>query len=396
MIVAYDPILVVASVLIAIMASFTALRLLAGLRHVDASTRKAQIAKAATATGGGIWSMHFVGMLAVRLPVPINYDLLYTLGSVLIAILIAGIGLAMMHMGQRSLAKTAAAGTVIGIGIVCMHYVGMAAIQGNCLVRYAPLGFAIPTVIAIVASTCALALAYKRRTVVQMALGAAVLGVTISGMHYSAMAFTSFEAIANAVPLTRPILPDTHLALVVAVASFLVCGLFLLSTLPVEDRSGLSRAGAVLEAPPPMAAGHAGLLTGGEGEDRIQTARPGEAEATLAGEAQGPLRIPYERNNVTYFLRADDIRAIKADGHYTEIYDGQGRFFCPWSLSKLEEALAGRPFLRTHRSFLLNVQHATGFERQKDKAYVLVSGAGLPAIPVSRSYLGEVRRALGV
>lgn len=385
MIVSYDPLLVVASVAVAAMASFTGLRLLMGLRHVDSATRKVQLTKAAMAIGGGIWSMHFVGMLALRLPIPVSYDLLYTLGSVLIAVLITGAGLALMHMGTRSLAKIVAAGALIGCGIVAMHYVGMEALQGSCIVSYSALGFVLPTVIAVISSTCALALAYKKRTLLQLSLGAVVLGITISGMHYSAMAFTAFSRIETAIPFEGPVLPDTYLALVVAVAAFVVCGLFLLSALPMDDTAGRGEPAQTGE----LAA--AGTVS--------PVVSPAVASEELAAPAHPPhdrIRIPYERNNTTYFLAPDEIRSIKADGHYTEIYDGAAHVFCPWSLSKLEGLLKGTAFLRTHRSFLLNMEHATGFERQKDKAFVLVAGQSREAVPVSRSHMEDVRKALGI
>ncbi|WP_420403272.1 MHYT domain-containing protein [Nisaea sp.] len=389
MIVSYDPLLVVASVAVAAMASFTGLRLLTGLRYVDSTTRKAQLAKAAMAIGGGIWSMHFVGMLALRLPVPVAYDLLYTLGSVLIAILITGAGLALMHLGARSLSKTVAAGTLIGCGIVAMHYVGMEAIQGSCIVSYSPLGFVLPTLIAILASTCALALAYKKRTLIQLSLGALVLGITISGMHYSAMAFTAFSRSEAAILVERPMLPDTYLALVVAVAAFVVCGLFLLSALPMEDTRPIRDT----PAPEPHTPGeNAGAPAGASLSGGGAAHKADQAPAA----AHGRIRIPYERNNTTYFLTPDNIRSIRAAGHYTEIYDGAAHVFCPWSLSKLEGMLKGTAFLRTHRSFLLNMEHAAGFERQKDKAFVLVAGHSREAIPVSRSHMGDVRKALGL
>ena len=389
MIVSYDPLLIVASVAVAMMASFTGLRLLTGLRYLDSATRKAQLAKAAMAIGGGIWSMHFVGMLALRLPVPVAYDLLYTLGSVLIAILITGGGLAFMHLGVRSRLKTAAAGTLIGCGIVAMHYVGMEALRGSCIISYSPLGFVLPTMIAVLSSTFALTLAYKKRTLIQLSMGALLLGFTISSMHYSAMAFTAFSPTATTILVERPILPDTYLALVVSVAAFIVCGLFLLSALPLDGPYPF-RNRPTLEAD--GKGGDAPVLA-----DVSSSTEIAEQQGRHAPDKPlGLIRIPYERNNATYFITPDKIRSIKADGHYTEIYDGAAHVFCPWSLSKLEEILKGATFLRTHRSFLLNMKYAAGYERQKDKAFVLVSGQSREAIPVSRSHMVDVRKALGL
>ena len=255
LVVAYDPWMVAASVIVAVMASFTGLRLASGLKAMPAGRRKLQIAKAAFALGAGIWSMHFVAMLAVRLPIVLGYDALHTLGSVLISILITGLGLSLMFVGERALTRTMLAGTLTGLGIVSMHYVGMAAVSGYCLVSYDPTGFFVSTAIAILFSICALRLAYGRHTLKQLSIGAAVLGVTISGMHYSAMAYTRFTELTDAAPAAAPIIQSDYLALIVAVAAFVVCGLFLLTALPLEATSDA----AVPEWPavavvPPLAA----------------------------------------------------------------------------------------------------------------------------------------------
>src|SRR5262245_26261363 len=126
MIFSFDPMLVVASVLVAIMASFTGLRLAGDLSALPLPAKRIRIAEAACALGGGIWSMHFVGMLALRLPVSISYDALHTLSSVLVSILITGLGLAFVHLGEPSghrAWRTVVSGTLIGLGIVTMHFI---------------------------------------------------------------------------------------------------------------------------------------------------------------------------------------------------------------------------------------------------------------------------------
>jgi NO-binding membrane sensor protein with MHYT domain len=385
--------LVAASVVVAVMASFTGLRLVSGLWAVEPGRRRLQIAKAATALGGGIWSMHFVAMLAVRLPIAISYDALYTLGSVLISILITGLGLALMYVGERPFTGAAIAGTLTGLGIVSMHYVGMAAISGNCLVSYVPAGFFVSSAIAILFSICALRLAYGRRTLVQLSLGAAVLGVTISSMHYSAMAFTRFTELADAVQLAAPVIQNGYLALIVALAAFVVCGFFLLTALPIggrrhaNDDTPLRGPVAIwtslAETSVPTAA-----TPGGGGTEPM----PAPAPVTAAER----VRLPYEQNSAVFFVDAERIHAIKAEGHYTRLYDGDDSYFCPWSISKVEAHLTGHSFLRTHRSFLVNIRHARAFRRKKDKAYLLVPAVGEELVPVSRFHVAEVRRALGL
>lgn len=386
MVVTYDPLMVLASVVVAIMASFTGLRLASGLGNATGTARRMQIAKAAFALGGGVWSMHFIGMLAIRLPVPIGYDALYTLSSALIAVLITGFGLSMMHVGERTLISTLSAGTLTGLGIVSMHYVGMQAISANCLVVYEPAGFFVSSAIAVLASICALALGYGRRTLGQLSLGSVILGVTIAAMHYSAMGFTEFFRSDAVASVTAPVIPHDYLALIVALAAFVVCGLFLLTALPLDHE--------------PIAAATEGPAAPifAPASPPVNDAKP--ALATLPTVAIEPisnrLRIPYEQNGATFFLDADRILAIKAEGHYTRLYDGQDGYFCPWSISKLETQLAGRSFVRTHRSFLVNIPHAGAFKREKDKAYLIVPALEETMVPVSRFHVAEVRRALGL
>jgi putative hydrolase of the HAD superfamily len=158
------PVLITASVLIAVMAAFTALRLTNGLRALAPAARRPVIAKAAIALGGGIWSMHFVGMLALQLPVTVRYEALPTLISALFVTLVVGIGFIALHFGTRDWRRILVAGTLIGSGIVGMHYLGMSAVSGNCVASYSPGGIIIATAVGVAASTFGLWLAYHRRT----------------------------------------------------------------------------------------------------------------------------------------------------------------------------------------------------------------------------------------
>ena len=356
LVVSYDWVLVAASVVVAILASFTGLRLASGLRNLAPQQRKPQIAKAAIALGGGIWSMHFIGMLAVRLPVAIEYDALATLGSALVAILITGIGLALLHFGERTQWRILIAGVTMGLGIVLMHYIGMAAIRGNCVVSYSLAGLFLAPAVGILASIGALWLAYKKRSLRDIALGAIVQGLSISAMHYTGMIYTHFSPSAELVILPEPILSSGIMALLVAVAAFLICGFFLLTAIPGEAAEQ-------------------------EAEDK---------------DVKEPLRkLPYEKNNATHFLPVDEIRTIKAEGHYTRLFDGAGEYFCPLSISDIEDRLEGSNFLKTHRSHLVNIAHVSGIQKVGDKAACLLDDAASSQIPVSRSRVRDVRRALG-
>jgi NO-binding membrane sensor protein with MHYT domain len=422
--VAYDPTLVVASVIVAVMAAYTGLRVTTGIGTLAAHRQKIEIAKAAVALGGGIWSMHFVAMLAVSLPVPIEYDALRTLGSVLIAILITGLGLIGLHAGPPSPGRLVAAGTITGFGIVSMHYVGMSAIGGHCMPVFAPEGYAISTAIAIGASIGAFWLAYRQRSHAQLALGAVALGLAISAMHYSAMIYTRFSLATEIVPISEPTLTGGVLAMIVAVAAFVICGLFLLTALPLATATAGGAApstvstassapgstaafsfaaagiGGLASPPSPRtvlgaAAAHAVARRLGRNGAATSTAEP-KAEPAAAPPPGTPVRLPYELNNTVRFVALDDVSAIRADGHYTWLRRGEAELFCPWSISKVETLVDPERFVRTHRSHLVNIVYVTGFARDGDKAFCLLGDGDDSRVPVSRTRVADIRRLLGM
>ncbi|MEZ5934107.1 MAG: MHYT domain-containing protein [Alphaproteobacteria bacterium] len=401
--VTYDPILIIASVLIAIMASFTGLRLMAGIGGLGLQARRVAIAKAAVALGSGIWSMHFVGMLAVKLPVVLVYDALPTLLSALIAILVVGVGLLLLHFGVRTRMRIAVAGLLTGIGIVSMHYIGMAAVRGNCIVSYDPIGVLLATGIAVLASILALELAYHRRTLGLTLIGAVVLGLTITAMHYTAMLWTTFLPGGGIEVVPEPSLSSGTLALIVALAAFVICGLFLLMTVPLGISPGEFSAAPTGTSAAAAAAGAMPAAPSEEEEADRRSTRDSALSKAFTPSPPGiadrkPPRIPYQQDDAIRFLSPDDILAIRAQGHYTGLINGAaGELFCPWALSKLEKTLEGAPFLRTHRSFLVNLRHVTGFRREGDKGFCLLGdGAAIKEIPVSRSQIQAVEKALGL
>lgn len=357
--------LVAASILVAILASFTGLRIASGLRALPPPARKREIAKAAIALGGGIWSMHFIAMLSMHMSPELTYAALPTLGSVLVAILITGLGLLILHCSERTPRKIGLAGILMGLGIVSMHYLGMSAIGGKT-VTFETAGYFVSSAIAIGSSVCALWLAYKQRTLRQIATGGVLLGITISAMHYSAMAYTNFIDAPTAAPVGDPILSSGSLALLVAVVAFLICGFFLLTAIPMDA------AGPAADIP--------------------------RAESVIMAAAEAPAaspRLPYQINNTVHFIAVDEVAAIQADGHYTRLFNGKEELFCPWPISRVEETLKGRNcFLRTHRSYLVNIRYVKAFQRTGDKAFCLIGTDRADSIPVSRSRIGEVREAL--
>ncbi len=389
----YSPMLVMASLGVAVMAAFTSLRLTSHLRDYSAARRKARVVQAAFALGSGIWSMHFVGMLAVELPITIAYQPLPTLVSALIAVLVTGAALLSLHFGLRSRRRIIVAGIVTGLGIVSMHYAGMSAISANCIVTYSPVGVAIAVGLGIAASIAAMSLAYGTRSLAATISGSVVLGLAISAMHYSAMYFTMFSVASGVTAIPAPYLSTDHLALLVAMSSFVICGLFLLSTVPGEDvqvaTAATQPAMAAAEMPAPLdeTPEPAMVRTASVSLSRATHNRDGDAP-------EPPARIPYERDKTIRFLAPGAILAARADGHYTQLMNGEEELFCPWSISRLEEVLDHDEFVRTHRSFIVNRNYIHGFRRNGDKAYCLLGDDEDLEIPVSRSRVGELRELL--
>ena len=193
----HDFYLVALSIFVAIVASFTALSLAGRIRESRNRARRLWLAAAAMALGGGIWSMHFVAMLAFSMPgMPISYDLTLTLVSLALAIGFTGGGLALIDWSAPALRRTLVAGLLIGSGVAIMHYVGMAAMQMPATLSYNFGWVAISVAIAVVAATAAVWLATRDQQIYRRAAAAVVMGVAIAGMHYSGMHAATFTRAA--------------------------------------------------------------------------------------------------------------------------------------------------------------------------------------------------------
>jgi NO-binding membrane sensor protein with MHYT domain len=195
----FSPTLVVLSLIIASLASYTVLDLTAFISFLERPRVKhAWLAAGATAMGIGIWSMHFVGMLAFSLPIPLGYDLKITGASLVLAIVVSYFALTVVIRPVLSMPRIAVGGILMGCGIAGMHYAGMAAMQMQPGIDYDVGRVALSLVIAIAASTAALWLANTlsgttHRHLLTKRLGAAlIMGVAITGMHYVGMSAAHF------------------------------------------------------------------------------------------------------------------------------------------------------------------------------------------------------------
>ena len=186
------------SFLVAFIASYVALDL--GSRVSSSSGRVAKywLAGGSVAMGTGIWSMHFIGMLAFQLPIQMGYDIPVTMLSMLIAILASGFALFTINRDQLSLRRLLTSGLVMGIGIAAMHYTGMASMKMFPPIRFDTALYLLSVLIAIGASVAALWITFKLRSnnianlETKRIVAALIMGVAITGMHYTGMAAANF------------------------------------------------------------------------------------------------------------------------------------------------------------------------------------------------------------
>jgi NO-binding membrane sensor protein with MHYT domain len=190
----YDPYLVALSILVACFASYTALDLGGRVAPAQGPTQPSWLLAAALTMGGGIWSMHFVAMLAFVLPMPMSYDVGLTVLSLMLAILAAGVGFYVISRPGVSRPRLVLAGIFMGIAIFGMHYTGMAAMRGPLELSYDRLWFALSVIFAIGAATGALWLAFRTTDSGRKLAAAIIMGIAISGMHFTGMRAAIFTA----------------------------------------------------------------------------------------------------------------------------------------------------------------------------------------------------------
>jgi len=231
----YNPYLVALSILVAVFAAYTALDLGGRVKGAQGGTRRVWLWAAAIAMGGGIWSMHFIGMLAFTLPMTMSYDVGLTILSLLVAIVVTSGGFYVISYSNGSPLYLILGGIFMGLGIIAMHYTGMAAMQGNVEISYDPLLVALSVVIAIGAATIALWLAFRTTDLAQKLVAAVVMGLAISGMHYTGMQAAIFTAHGEAQDAAS--FDQTNLALAVACITFFILALAMAASLSEQRRA---------------------------------------------------------------------------------------------------------------------------------------------------------------
>jgi len=395
----HDPYLVALSVVIAILGGYTGFGLTARIRGTPDASHRVLLAGAAFFLAIGIWTMHFVGMLAAPLPAGTVYLLLPTVISFLICILVVGISLFFVSIGEPSMLRVMSSAVLLGVGIASMHYVGMHGLAGDFAMTHDPSLVVLSVLIAIATAYGGIRVFLARQGGVQLVLSAVAFGIAVPGMHYTAMA---------GMHLVPPSAGSHHhieglaassqmLSLVVTLLCFVIAAGFLLSLVPDPRKNVPPTVDAIAMVP-----GAAPVTMQVPSTDTSAVpASPRLRPTPLGGLGQPPRaapapRLPVEGADGTHFIDSAVVRSVRADAHYTKVHDGTRERMCPWSISEAEAQLDPGLFLRVHRSHIVAMAHVTLVRKEGDGAIVELDGPSPHRVPVSRAKIAEVKARLGL
>jgi len=231
----YDYGLVTLSVVLAMFASYAALDLAGRVTCARGWARALWLSCGAAAMGLGIWSMHYVGMLAFLMPIPVFYHVPTVLLSLLAAIAASAVALFVVSRPEMNVWQGIAGGVVMGGGIAAMHYIGMAAMRCSAVVVYDRRIVALSIGLAIVTSLAALQIAFRLRNEMQASrrkvIGAIVLGSAIPLLHYTGMWAATFHAYGIAADLTYAIRVSQVGAIAICAISLFVLATAIVSSI---------------------------------------------------------------------------------------------------------------------------------------------------------------------
>src|SRR6266478_4339261 len=231
----YNYALVALSVLIAIFASYAALDLAGRVTAAGGWTRVVWLLGGAGAMGTGIWSMHYIGMLAFILPLPVAYHWPTVLLSLVAAILASAVALGVVSRQKMGWIRALAASVLMGAGIASMHYIGMAAMRLPAICQFNSFLVVLSVMLAVLISLAALWITFHFRDEKtgigwEKLAGAVVMGAAIPVMHYTGMAAASFTPSGMPADLSHAVSISTLGTAGIAAVTFIVLGLALLTS----------------------------------------------------------------------------------------------------------------------------------------------------------------------
>ena len=389
MMVPHEPWLVALSIAIAVQGSFVGLSLARELDQAEGFRRRLVLAGAALTLATGVWSMHFVAMLAANFPSAIDYLVLPTLLSFLICVIVVGVGVYVAHAPGPPILRIGVGAVAMGFGISLMHYVGISAVHlAGPTYQEAPYVVA-SVAVSIAASAFALWSLDRGPLKPRLWVGALGLGLAISGMHYTAMAGMRLDPrcfdVANFVGADSA-LSRSALALLTTLVAFGVSGAFLLCLVPDGGSGALSELSKI-SASPLARAVSAPVF------DLVKLEPESEAEPAVKATDRAQV-IRVEKDGRWRDIAFEDIFAVRANAHYTYIYDGEQEYFCNLSISAVEARLDPGIFMRVHRSHIVAIRRIARVKRAGENG---VAELGTPvrcSIPIARAHYREVKQLI--
>ncbi len=382
--VTHEPWIVALSLVVAMQGAYVAIGLSLQIAAAHGVKRRLLLAGAAFTFAVAVWSMHFVGILAVRMPFPLDYLVLPTLLSFLVCVFVVGVAIYLASLYPAFRPGLAVSAVVMGTGIATMHYMGMMALHGSAVMHHDPVHVVASFLIGVAASALGLWFAFSRNRRVPLLVAAIALGLAISGMHYVAMAGLTLDPALEPMNHEATALSPDILAVVVAVVAFAVSAVFLLTLVP--DTGPKSHAGP----------GFAGETAGADTVIAPEFDGVAPVSKSPLGGAGGPRPraakvLPVEKDGAIHYLPTESIVAVQANAHYTTVHDGKGHYFCSLSIGDVEARLDRRRFLRVHRSHIVAIDRISALKRTGDGGQARFDLPDVPAVPVSRSRFSALK-----
>ncbi|MDO9360531.1 MAG: MHYT domain-containing protein [Polaromonas sp.] len=237
----FQPSYVALSFLISVIGSFVALTAATRIRQPDGSFSTTNTLTAGIALGGiGVWSMHFIGMLALKMDLANSYAMVETGISLFAAILATSLALGFVARAPQRITRLLISGAVLGMSVVVMHYLGMYGMKFGGYIRWDYGVVVLSMVIAVVAATAALWLAFNTARMSRRFGAAVVMGVAVCAMHYTGMAAAEFictTAARNAIPQGFGFVSSFSIASLVSIAVMSMAFLITMNLLFQPDRA---------------------------------------------------------------------------------------------------------------------------------------------------------------
>lgn len=378
----HEPWLVALSLLVAFQGSYVGLHLARQIGDARGARHRRLIGSSALTLALAVWTMHFVGMLAIRLPFAADFLVLPTLLSFLVCVLVVGFAVFAVGCARPTARRIGLAALFMGGGIVVMHYLGMLALHAGLHLDHDPALVAASIAVGVAASGVALWLGFGETAPKWIPGSAALMALAISAMHYTAMAGTTLHGHDAAPALGQPALSPGILAVVVSIVAFLVSGLFLLTLVPVPAETPTEAPADAAAMPAPTLAAPAPVIPEAQADGLSPDAPPETRPVAAAAFAR---TLPVEKDGLKRPLDVARLVAVQAQAHYTQLFDGDETWFCPLTISEVEAKLDPAVFARVHRSHIVNLDRIATLKRSGDAAEVSLASRVPYRVPVARS-----------